>query len=115
MKSGALYESTFAVAESSWLIHVANAKKLTHDEVIARTGAARRSGVEWTIAPVAEWRETLDSLGIHVDPNRLRLPNDVEFLAARYPLGVLVVASVEVDPDVDPQKNPDNFSKESSR
>lgn len=106
MRPGAIHESTFAVAETTFFFHVEAAKKLSHDAVIKSTGAARRSGVEWTIAPIAEWRETLAEIGIHVADNRVKAPNDVENLARRYPNGLLVIATVEVDPGIDAHKNP---------
>lgn len=97
-----VYESTFAVAIEDFPLFVAQARQISHDRVIATSGRARRSGVTWTHRPLSEWREAMAELGIHVDPNRVKPRSDLENQAARFPLGVLVIATVEVDPDVKP-------------
>jgi hypothetical protein len=97
-----VYESTFAVAYNDHPLSIARARQLSHDAVIASTGQARRSGVTWTHRPLTEWFEALTELGIHVDPNRERPPQDIEYQAALYPAGVLVIATVEVDGSVKP-------------
>lgn len=98
----AVYESAFAVALNDHPIDLAMARQVSHDQVIANTGRARRSGVSWTERPVVEWRATLEELGIPIDPNRPKVETDVEVLAERFPAGVLVLATVLVDPEVTP-------------
>lgn len=107
MRPGAIHESSFAIAMTTLPVHIDQAKKISHDAVILAAGPARTSGVTWTVAPMAEWRSALDELGIPVPADRVKGPDDLELLAARYPLGALVVATVEVNPEIQPEKNPD--------
>ena len=95
--------STFAVAISALPIYIEQAKKLSHDSVIAAAGASRTSGVQWTIVPLSQWRETLADLGIDVPEDRPKPPNDIEVQAETYPLGMLVVATVQVDAAMSPR------------
>lgn len=97
-----VYESSFGVAMMDFPPFVAAARQISHDTVIASTGRARRSGVTWTHRPLREWHEAVTDLGIYVDPNRVKPDHDLENQAARYPDGVLVIATVEVDPAVEP-------------
>lgn len=107
MKPGAIHESSFAIAMTTLPVHIDQAKKISHDNVIRAAGPARRSGVEWQVAPLARWRDALAELGIPVPADRVKGPNDLELLAELYPAGALVVATVEIDPSVNPEKNPD--------
>lgn len=93
-------QSNFAVAIADLPVFVEQAMKISHDAVIAATGASRRSGVQWTIRPIAQWRETMAELGIDVPADRPRPPQDIEVQAGTYPDGVLVVATVQIDPDL---------------
>lgn len=97
-----VYESAFGVAMLDEPLCLEMARQAGHDMVIANTGRARRSGVVWTYRPLKDWHAVIASLGIEVPEDRVKPPNDLEVLAARWPDGVLVLATVEVDPDVVP-------------
>lgn len=96
------YESCFAVAVNEHPLSVLDARRKSHDAVIASTGRARLSGVTWTTFPLGEWREALRWLGIEIDESRVKPPGDVEVLALAHPEGLLVAATVMVDPRIDP-------------
>lgn len=93
-------QSNFAVAIADLPVFVEQAMKISHDAVLEATGESRRSGVQWTIRPIAQWRETMAELGIDVPEDRPRPPQDIEEQANTYPNGVLVIATVQIDPDV---------------
>lgn len=87
-----VYESAFSVAVSAHHEHVQSARKMSHDTVIANTGAARRSGVVWTHYPCR------DVIAGDADLGDITLPPEIVLFVNLYPAGVLVVATVEVAP-----------------
>lgn len=88
------YESAFAIAVNDHPLSLASARQQSHDQVIANTGPARRSGVTWYHAPVATAARDLAAT------SDIILPPEVLAVMDRFPGGVLVLATVEVDPEV---------------
>ena len=87
------FESAFAVAINTDPRSISSARRISHDNVLKNTGSARRSGVQWTHYPAADGPAQLAEEG-------LVLPDDVRMLCDRFPQGVLILATVEVDPNV---------------
>lgn len=82
------------------------AMRQLHDQLIARTGAARRSGVYWRrVFGHAEGHRTLDAL---YSPNSRQTPTAAGLQQLRTYLdmfpdqSVLIIASCEVDPSIAP-------------
>jgi hypothetical protein len=92
-----VYESAFAVAINDHPLSLDSARHKSHDRVIANTGRARRSGVQWSYWPTVGAQEALRDAGTDIT-----VPDDVSLVCARYPHGELVIATVEVDPKVEP-------------
>lgn len=79
------YESSFAVALDGTAESLENAKKLSHDTVIANTGDTRRSGVRWTLWGTTNAVENLTAQGIELD-------TEVRELCRVFPHRTLVMA-----------------------
>lgn len=93
-----VYESAFSVAVNALEGSVALARQQCHDQVIANTGRARRSGVTWShYAPASRAQEQITEEG-----SDIVLPLDAQLVCLTVPDGVLVIATVEVDPHARP-------------
>jgi len=87
-----VYESSFAVAFTDHPDHLASARDLSHDTVIANTGDDRLSGVSWSYHPALAVTAGLADIG------DITLPPAIVEICRVYPNGVLVIATVTVKP-----------------
>lgn len=91
-------ESAFAIAKDDYPSAVAEARQISHDTIIRNTGRARLSGVEWRHFPSSSAVADIAALGLDVMP-------EVRLLCDLFPSGVLVMATVEIDPDLAPPQS----------